>query len=173
MCEPSRYWGLYPSRSEPFVDRGDMDGGFVAHGELVVASGHRPLTFEPVDATFHRVALLVVLGVEGWWTVTLRPLALRCASWSILLGMVARIPRRRRCSRLALHVYALSASTRSGRVRGRPPANRGTRIPAGTATNCGLSPRWPAVSTIDNGFWPCSQPRCSFVVHPPRDRPNA
>jgi hypothetical protein len=27
-----------------------------------------------------------------------------------------------------------------------------------TAMNCGLSPRCPAVNTIDNGFCPCSQP---------------
>ena len=39
--------------------------------------------------------------------------------------------------------------------------------------NCGLSPRCPAVNTIDNGFCPCSQARCSFVVSPPRERPSA
>jgi hypothetical protein len=38
--------------------------------------------------------------------------------------------------------------------------------------NCGLSPRCPAVSTIGNGFCPCSQPRCSFVVRPPRSDPT-
>src|SRR6185369_10594513 len=137
---------------EPFVDGGDVDGGFVADGELVVASGHGAVAFEAVDPALHRMTLLVDLGVEGRWPTALRPLGLRCASWSVLLGIVALIPRLRRCARLAFEVYALSASTRSGRVRGRPPDGRGTRIPARTGMNCGLSPRWPAVSTIDNGF---------------------
>src|SRR5215217_5832850 len=41
-----------------------------------------------------------------------------------------------------------------------------------TASNCGLSPRWPAVTTTDSGRWPCSTARCSLVVSPPRDRPR-
>lgn len=68
---------------------------------------------------------------------------------------------------------ALSARTRSGRVLGRPVTRRGTPIAARTGMNCGLSPRCPAVSTMARGFCPCSQPRCSFVVNPPRERPSA
>jgi hypothetical protein len=45
-------------------------------------------------------------------------------------------------------------------------------MPCRTGMNCGLSPRCPAVSTIGNGFCPCSQPRCSFVVRPPRSDPT-
>ena len=44
---------------------------------------------------------------------------------------------------------------------------RGTRLPARTGRNRGLLPRCPAVSTIDNGFCPCSRLRCSFAVTPP------
>ncbi len=41
-----------------------------------------------------------------------------------------------------------------------------------TASNCGQSPRCPAVITIDVGFWRCSRARCSLVVRPPRERPS-
>jgi hypothetical protein len=74
---------------------------------------------------------------------------------------------------LAWDEYALSASTRSGRVRGRPRPDLRTRMRWRTGTNCGLSPRCPAVITVDSGVRPCSTARCSFVVHPPRDRPHA
>jgi hypothetical protein len=57
---------LYRSGPEPFIDRGDVDSGFVADGEFVVASSHGTVAFEPVDAALHRVTLLVDLGVEGW-----------------------------------------------------------------------------------------------------------
>ncbi len=86
--------------------------------------------------------------------------------------MTQRIRRRRRQARLPFEQYALSASTRRGRVRGRPASKRGTRIRSSTAANCRLCPRCPAVIRIDSGLRPCSHPRCSFVVHPPRERPN-
>jgi hypothetical protein len=50
---------------EPFVDGGDVDGGLVADGELVVAGGEGAVAFEPVDAAFDGVPLLVDLSVEG------------------------------------------------------------------------------------------------------------
>ena len=50
---------------EPFVDRGDVDGGFVADGEFVEAGGHGAVAFEPVYPALHRVAGLVAFGVEG------------------------------------------------------------------------------------------------------------
>jgi hypothetical protein len=42
-----------------------VDGGFVADGELVVAGGDGAVAFEPADAAFDGVALLVQAGVEG------------------------------------------------------------------------------------------------------------
>jgi hypothetical protein len=36
-----------------------MDGGLVADGEFVISGGHGSVAFEPVDATFHGMALLV------------------------------------------------------------------------------------------------------------------
>jgi hypothetical protein len=50
---------------EPFVDRGDVEGGFVADGEFVVPGGDGAVALEPVDAAFHGVPLLVLLLVEG------------------------------------------------------------------------------------------------------------
>ena len=41
--------------TEPDVDRRDVDGDFVAHGELVELGGHRPVLFELVDARTPRV----------------------------------------------------------------------------------------------------------------------
>src|SRR4051812_4514824 len=52
--------------SEPFVDRCDGDSGFVAHGEFVVPGGDGSVAFEPVDAAFDGVTLLVDLLVERW-----------------------------------------------------------------------------------------------------------
>jgi hypothetical protein len=34
------------------------------------------VAFEPIDAAFHRVTLLVDLRVEGWWPAALGPLGL-------------------------------------------------------------------------------------------------
>ncbi|MFD0480479.1 hypothetical protein ACFQ0B_79390 [Nonomuraea thailandensis] len=45
-------------------------------------------------------------------------------------------------------------------------------MPSKTAVNCGLSPRCPAVSTIDSALRPCSVARCSLVLKPPRERPS-
>ncbi len=50
---------------EPVVDGGEVDGRFVANGEFVEAGGHAAVTFEPVDAAFHRRASTVVDGGEG------------------------------------------------------------------------------------------------------------
>jgi hypothetical protein len=50
---------------EPFVDGGDVDGGFVADGELVVAGGDGAVAFEPVYAALHRVPVFVAFWVEG------------------------------------------------------------------------------------------------------------
>jgi hypothetical protein len=74
--------------AEPFVDGGDVDGGFVADGQLVVAGGDRPVALEPVDAAFDGVTLLVDRGVE-------RGIRSACS------GMVAAMPWRRSQPRFA------------------------------------------------------------------------
>src|SRR5437763_11582747 len=51
--------------AEPDVDRGDVDGGFVAHGQLVESGGHGAVLLEQVDAALDGVALLVRFLVEG------------------------------------------------------------------------------------------------------------
>jgi hypothetical protein len=50
--------------SKPVVDDGDLEGGFVADGELVVPGGHGTVPFEPVDAALDGVALPVVKRAE-------------------------------------------------------------------------------------------------------------
>ena len=58
---------------------GDVDGGFVADGELVEAGGDGPVAFEPVDAALDRVPLLVDLTVEGGRPAALAALVLAVA----------------------------------------------------------------------------------------------
>jgi hypothetical protein len=43
---------------EPLVDRGDVHGGFVADGELVVAGGDGAVALEPVYAALEEQAVL-------------------------------------------------------------------------------------------------------------------
>ena len=52
-------------RSQPCTDHGDVHGGLVADGELVEASGHRPMPLEPVDAAVDGMPGFVVLTVKG------------------------------------------------------------------------------------------------------------
>jgi hypothetical protein len=75
-------------------------------------------------------------------------------------------------ARFLREAYALSARARSGRTRGRPGPMRGTRTFSSTGSNCGESPRCPAVITVDRSFWPCSTARCSLVVNPQREGPS-
>lgn len=99
------------------------------------------MALEPVDPAFDRVSLLVVGLVERRWPA---------ASGAEFL-MVADPVRGDRDGRpdpassqvgpLLWESYALSALTRSGRVRGRPRPSRGTRIASRTGSNCGESSR--------------------------------
>lgn len=57
--------GLLCMSFEPVVDPGDVDGGLVAHGELVVADGQGSVVLEVTEAAFHGAAVLVRHGVEG------------------------------------------------------------------------------------------------------------
>ncbi len=61
--------------------------------------------------------------------------------------------------------YTLSASTRTGPDRGRPPPSLGTSIPL-TAVNCGLS-LVARVIYKDSTRQPRSQVTCNSVHHPP------
>ncbi|MFE5709126.1 transposase [Rhodococcus koreensis] len=59
---------------------------------------------------------------------------------------------------------------------GRPPKCTKWQLIAAIRTrravNCGLSPRRPAVTTIDKRLRPCSQAGCVLVVHPLPECPN-
>lgn len=85
--------------------------------------------------------------------------------------MVAAILRSRSQARFALEGYPLSASIRSGRVRGRPFPSRGTRMFSSTALIIVVSLMFPAVIIMLSGRPRPSQTRCSLVVSPPRERP--
>ena len=50
---------------EPFGDGGDVQGGLVADGELVVPGGDGPAALEAADAALDGVALLVFFLFEG------------------------------------------------------------------------------------------------------------
>jgi hypothetical protein len=56
---------------------------------------------ELAEGPLDGVALLVGGGVEGEWPAAL-PRRSRLAAWSAGWGIVALIPRRRRCARIAL-----------------------------------------------------------------------
>lgn len=64
--------------------------------------------------------------------------------------------------------YALSASIRSGRVRGRPPLSRSMLTASKTAVNARLSCRCPADVTREIGRHHMSAARRILVVSPPR-----
>ena len=53
-------------------ERGDGDGGMERGAGLVVAGGHRAALLEPVEATFHDVAVPVDQLVEGRWAAAAR-----------------------------------------------------------------------------------------------------
>ena len=95
------------------------------------------MPLEPVDPALHRMPQPVGHRVERRRPAALAALARRWAAWSSFSGMVQPILRRRRSARLARELSALSASTRSGRVRGRPGPRRGTRMPPRTAQTAG------------------------------------
>src|SRR5258708_17303991 len=101
---------------EPFVDRGEVEGGEVADGELVVAGSDGAVALEPADAAFHSVALLVQFRVERGRAAPPRPRFLRWRAWSAFCGMVQQIPRPRRYPPLPRGPYYLFASTRARRV---------------------------------------------------------
>jgi len=47
---------MFHKWGSPLVDGGDVHGGFVADGGLVVAGGDGAVALEPADAAFHGVA---------------------------------------------------------------------------------------------------------------------
>jgi hypothetical protein len=41
-----------PGEAEPLADRGDVNGGLVAGGELVIPRDHNPVALESADTAF-------------------------------------------------------------------------------------------------------------------------
>jgi len=82
--------------TEPDVGRRDVDGDFVAHGELVELGGRRPVLFELVDAAIHGMTLFVKPRVAPRWPAAVGSLLTPVDGMVVLSGMVALIPRRPR-----------------------------------------------------------------------------
>src|SRR5206468_6121262 len=129
---------------------------------------------EQVDAALHGMALLVRLGIERRRPAALGSQLAAVGGLIVLDRNDAPDPPPPQVGPVALRaVRLMSCHPTPGPVGcGRPPSGRGTRMRSSTAVNCGLSPRCPAVIRIASGLRPCSQPRCSLVVQPPRERPK-
>ncbi len=80
----------------PDEDGGEVECGPVCDGELVRSHGQTAPLLETVDAPFDGVALLVCLGVEGWWAASVAASPQPVADLVGRLWDAARIPRRRR-----------------------------------------------------------------------------
>jgi hypothetical protein len=80
--------------------------------------------------------------------------------------------RRARCWRMACEDYALSASTASGRIRGRPRPTRPTATVARVGSKATESWRCPTVVRNPSGRHRPSAARWTLVESPPRDRPS-
>jgi hypothetical protein len=120
-----------------------------------------------------RVALFVDLAVDGRRSATSAAAADAIAD--LIGGLVDGGPDPTSAQQLPIGPRAVRLvgqyPVRAGPAR--PGPGRGTRIPASTAANCGLSAPCPAVSTMDKGLHRCSQARSTLAVQPPRERPNA
>jgi hypothetical protein len=130
----------------------------------------------PLSLLIHRSAVLRCLQrseskAEGRPPPRL-PRCARWRIWSAFSGIVAVIPRRRQCARMALLENALSPNRCPGVVRGRPRPLRQIRIPAITAAKAVESCRCPPVVTRDTGRARESPASTIFVLNPPRDRPR-
>jgi hypothetical protein len=91
----------------------------------------------------------------------------------LFLAIVNRIPRRHRKRRIGPPQYPLSPTMRFGRIFGRPRPGRLTAPLVINASNAVASWRWPGVSTRVMGFPRPSARTWTFVLKPPRPRPNA
>ncbi|GAA4639246.1 hypothetical protein GCM10023196_100120 [Actinoallomurus vinaceus] len=83
-------------RSEPLVDRRDVEGGLVTNGELVIASRDCSVALEPVDRALHGMTVAVVGLVELGRSPTTRAPLEPVRGLVLLLGDGALIPRPRR-----------------------------------------------------------------------------
>ena len=93
------------------VDAGDVDGGGVADGELVVAGGEPAVVFEVVEAALDGVSVLVLCGVEGW-----RSAADGAASYSARIRALYSAVNTRRLGRSARGPMTPSSTAPSAKV---------------------------------------------------------
>lgn len=88
-------WELSCKSSEPEHDRGDDQFGLVVSRPFGITRGQVPELFEPIEAAFDHVALLVQLGVEHRRPSTTGAFAAPRAIWSARSGLAKATLRRR------------------------------------------------------------------------------
>ena len=88
--------------TEPDPDRGHIDGPAPYEVAFVISGRYGAVLAELAERPLDHVALLVGGGVEGGRPAALAAAPSRFLTWSAGSGMVALIPRRRRCARIAV-----------------------------------------------------------------------
>jgi len=163
----------YDGVAEPNHDGGDGDGAAVDVVAFVVAGGHGPVSAELVDCSFDGVAVAVWTLSKTGGRPPREPLRSRAVCWSSLIAMTALILRLARWVRIAREEYALSHSTASGRVLGRPGPFLVTATWARVSSKAIESWRCPRVVMNARGRLRLSAARWILVESPPRERPSA
>jgi hypothetical protein len=88
--------------AEPDPDRGDIDGPAPDEVTFAGPGGDGAVLAELAEGPLDGVALLVSDGVEAGGRPPALPRRSRLRTWPAGWGIVALIPRRRRCARIAL-----------------------------------------------------------------------
>ena len=126
-----------PSQSsKPHGECGKVDRALVGQCGCVVAGGDGSGLLASVEAAFDYVALSICSGVEEGWPATgptaAPAVGLLIGVCSGIVGRAAPLPQ---IPRIARDEKSWSASTRRGRVHGRPRTGRGIRMPVRTWMN--------------------------------------
>ncbi len=156
---------------EPGEDGGEDDAGAVGDGVLVVSGGQSAPLLVDVEGAFDDVAAFVEPVSRMGGRPPELPRFLRWRIWSSRSGITTLIPRAVSFSRCSRAQYAVSASSASGRVRGRPANGRGTRSPSSRWGSIGESPACPGPIRRLRGRPAPSTSWWILVDSPPRDRP--
>ncbi len=153
--------------------QGELDGGFVADGELVVARRDASGLLQQADPVLDLVSELVFLAVEDGRTASGRTLAEAVSHLVPLLRDGVRdAPPSQVFADLAGGVGPVGEHVNGPGPR-TAKAGRGTRMRFISSVNSGASPRWPAVTAAARTWKEESTARWIFVVRPPRERPIA
>lgn len=107
------------------MDRGDLDSGLEADGQLVETSRHRPMLLEPANSALDRVTRLVILPVEGRRAATIAAAALAVADLVGRLGDRAPAPASAQVGTVGARGVCLVSPHSQGFASGAPTAGLG------------------------------------------------